>query len=128
MDSLCRANMERIFTAGLGKLSASFNIQKKLSSKLNRNIASTEVSSTVAPRRWISATCLLKSDSYLPKNFFYLLQWKPFKNDEKCFLFVLKAPKRFKFLFWIFDHVEKTDWSEIKSHKVKATRQWNLIS
>lgn len=43
--------MERIFTAGLGKLSASFNIQKKLSSKLNRNIASTEVSSTVAPRR-----------------------------------------------------------------------------
>ena len=24
------------------------------------------------------------------QNSFYLLQWKPFKNDEKCFLFHLK--------------------------------------
>ena len=29
----------------------------------------------------------LKLDPHLPKNIFYLLQWKPFKNDEKCFLF-----------------------------------------
>ena len=29
----------------------------------------------------------LKSDPRLPKIFFYLLQWKPFKNDEKCILF-----------------------------------------
>ena len=36
-------------------------------------------------------TDILKSDSRLPKKiFFFLLQWKPFKNDEKCFLFHLK--------------------------------------
>ena len=131
MDSLYRANVERIFTAVLGKLSTSFSIQKKLSSKPNRNITSNEPSSTVAPRWWISATCLLESDSYLPKKLFYLLHWKPFKNDEKCFLFHLKSSfclKIFTFLFWVFDHVEKTDWSEIKSREVKATRQWNLIS
>ena len=33
----------------------------------------------------------LKSDSHLPKKFFYRLQWKSFKNDEKCFLFHLKS-------------------------------------
>ena len=39
----------------------------------------------------------LKSDSHLPKKFrFYLLQWKPFKNDEKCFLFHLKNSFRSK--------------------------------
>ena len=26
-----------------------------------------------------------------PKKFFYLHQWKPFKSDEKCFLFRLKS-------------------------------------
>ena len=26
-----------------------------------------------------------------PKNWFYLLQWKPFKNDKRCFLFHLKC-------------------------------------
>ena len=33
----------------------------------------------------------LKSDSHLLKNLFYLRQYKPFKNDEKCFLFHLKS-------------------------------------
>ena len=36
----------------------------------------------------------LKSESYLPKKFYYLLDWKPFRNDQKCFLFlyfILKA-------------------------------------
>ena len=33
----------------------------------------------------------LKSDSNLPKIFFHLHQWKPFKNDEKCFLFHVKS-------------------------------------
>ena len=28
------------------------------------------------------------------KNLFYLLHWKPFKNDEKGFLFHLKSPFR----------------------------------
>ena len=26
----------------------------------------------------------------IPNKMFYLLQWKPFKNDHKCFLFHLK--------------------------------------
>ena len=37
--------------------------------------------------------------------------WKSFKNDEKFFFFTLEALfvlKIFKFLSWLFDHVEKT--------------------
>ena len=37
-------------------------------------------------------------------------QWKPFKNNEKCFLFYLKSLfvlKIFNFLSWLFDHVEE---------------------
>ena len=33
----------------------------------------------------------LKLDSSLQKNVCYLLCWKPFKNDEKYFLFHLKS-------------------------------------
>ena len=47
------------------------------------------------------------------KNLFYLLQWKPFKNDKKCILFHLKGLldfKVFKFSSWIFGHVEETAW------------------
>ena len=37
----------------------------------------------------------LKSDSHLPKSFIFILfQGKPFKNDEKCFLFRLKSSFR----------------------------------
>ena len=32
-----------------------------------------------------------KSNSDLPKKLCYLLDWQPFKNDEKCFLFHLKS-------------------------------------
>ena len=43
----------------------------------------------------------LKLDSYLSKKLFYFLQWKPFKSDEKCFYFTLKAlfvtPQKMKF-------------------------------
>ena len=43
----------------------------------------------------IFLNAVLKSDSHLPKkNLFYLLQCKPFKNDEKCFLFHLKISFR----------------------------------
>ena len=43
------------------------------------------------------------------KNLFYLLRWKPFKNDEKGLKthFVLKI---FQFLSWLFCHVEKDDF------------------
>ena len=89
------------------------------------------------------------------KNLCYLLHWKPFKNDEKYFYFILKAffvLQIFKFLSWLFGHVGKTAWLETKltakfmesqpvneqwqytywpiSHEVwsmKATRKWNLF-
>ena len=57
----------------------------------------------------------LKSDPHLPKKRFYLLQWKPFKNDENAFYFILKALfvlKIFKCLSWLFGHIEKTAWWE----------------
>ena len=58
------------------------------------------------------------SISHRPKKLFSLLQWKPFKNDQKLFLFNLKALfilKIFEFLSWFFGHGEKMVWLEIKS-------------
>ena len=57
----------------------------------------------------------LRSDSRLPKKLCYLLDWKPFKNDEKCFLFHLKSScsqdiKVFSMTF--FSHVGKRAWLE----------------
>ena len=49
---------------------------------------------------------LLKSNSHLPKNYFYWLQWKAFKSDEKCFLIHVKSSFRswdvyiFALTFW----------------------------
>ena len=43
----------------------------------------------------------------------YLLDWKPFKNDEKYFLINLKAVfglKIFKFLSQLFGHAGKAAW------------------
>ena len=55
-------------------------------------------------------------DSQSSKKNCCLLQWKPFKNDEKnAFDIILKALfvfKIFKFLFWLFGHIEKTVWLE----------------
>ena len=53
----------------------------------------------------------LKSDSHLSKSWFYLLQWKPFKNVERCFYSILKALpglKMLKFLSWLFWSCTKT--------------------
>ena len=55
----------------------------------------------------------LKSDSHPPKNCFYLLQWKPFKNNAKYFLFHVKCSFRswdiyiFVLTFWL---CRKTAW------------------
>ena len=38
----------------------------------------------------------LKSKSHLPKSWFYLLQLKAFKNDQKCHLFYVKRSFRFQ--------------------------------
>ena len=35
----------------------------------------------------------------------YLLQWKPFKNDEKCFLFHLKSSFRCQDIKWFFKKI-----------------------
>ena len=40
---------------------------------------------------WCKCWKSLKMDSHRPKALLYLLQWNPFKNDEKCFLFLLKT-------------------------------------
>ena len=46
-------------------------------------------------KRLQSSIKQLKSDSDLPKkNLCYLLDWQPFKNDEKCSLFHLKSSFR----------------------------------
>ena len=41
------------------------------------------------------------------KKLFYLLQWRPFKIDENCFLFHVKISFRSKFLSYPFGHIKK---------------------
>ena len=51
------------------------------------------------------------SDCYLTKKLFYLLQLKPFKNDQKCFLFNLKhffRSQRYLNFYLDFLVIEKT--------------------
>ena len=48
-------------------------------------------------------------------NFFYVTE-RPIKMIKNAFYFILKAPlvlKIFKFLFWLFGHVEETTWLKI---------------
>ena len=57
----------------------------------------------------------LKLGSYLPKKLVVLLQWKPFKNDQNWFYFLLKAfftLKIFKFLPRLFWSCKEMDWRE----------------
>ena len=39
---------------------------------------------------WCNYWKSFKSDSYHQRMLLYLVQWKPFKNDEKCFLLQIK--------------------------------------
>ena len=59
---------------------------------------------------------LLKLDSHLPKKFcFICFTESPLKMMKNAFYFILKALlvlKVFKFLSWLFAHVEKTAWLE----------------
>ena len=84
---------------------------------------------------------LLKSRSPLPKNL-YLLQWKHFENDEKCFYFMFKTLfvlKIFIFLSRIFSLISKFMTTTLGNKllqytyypifpQVKASRQWDLVS
>ena len=101
---------------------------------------------------WCNYWKSLKSDSHLPKNPFNLRQWKPFKNDEKWFLFHLKSsppPQDIKNFVLTFGPVKKLlnkkigEFQNIWRHSlvnnqlhytycaisraVKAIRQWNLV-
>ena len=57
---------------------------------------------------WDSSVSSSKLDSHLPKKLVLLLQRKPFKKDEKCFLFHIKSFFRsqdiqiFVLTFWSF--------------------------
>ena len=51
----------------------------------------------------------------------YLSDWKPFKNDEKCFLFHLKSSFRSKDKR-LFGHVGKTAWLERLTSKFMTSQ------
>ena len=62
-----------------------------------------------------SAKSWLKSDSHLPKKGVICFIESPLKMVKNAFYFILKALfvlKIFKFLSWLFSHVEKTAWLE----------------
>ena len=61
---------------------------------------------------WLSYlfALVLKSDSHLPKKFFICFNDNPSKIMKNAFYFILNALfvlKIFKFLSWLFGHVEK---------------------
>ena len=58
---------------------------------------------TISILRLCSFNGCLKLDSHLSeKPFFFLLLWKPFKNDEKCFSFNLKSFLLFSRFFFLY--------------------------
>ena len=57
----------------------------------------------------------LKSDSHLPKKITLFAELKALKSNSNALYFILKALfvlKIFKFLSWLFGHVEKMAWLE----------------
>ena len=65
-------------------------------------------------QNWVDFKELQSRTLTFQTNLIYLPQWKPFKNN--AFYFILKTLfvlKIFKFLSYLFDHVEKTAWLEI---------------
>ena len=65
----------------------------------------------------------LKSDSHFPKKLCYLLHWKPFKKDEKCFLFHLKSSFRSQdFMTFEFDQV--VEYNKRNIFFRKSCRNW----
>ena len=58
---------------------------------------------------------ILKSNSHLPKTCVICFIESPLKMMKNAFYFILKALfvlKIFKFLSWLFGHIEKTAWLE----------------
>ena len=65
--------------------------------------------------------CCLKSGSHFPKKLFYLFQWKPFKNDEKCFLIPLE-------IFFSFSRYLNFSFDFLAMFKNGLIRKIRLIS
>ena len=67
--------------------------------------------------------------SHSPKKLFYLLQWKPFKDCEKCFLFHLESSFRsediqiFIFTFWSC-RKKRLDWKDKVIFKIYDVTAW----
>ena len=82
---------------------------------------------------WMSTSKLhLKSDSHFQKKLCYLLDWKPVKNDEKCFLFHLKSSfVLHTYLSFCHDFlvVGKTAWLRwfYTRQNVSGMLQWHLF-
>ena len=71
--------------------------------------------------RTLGKKCLLKSYSHLPKKMCYLLHWKPFKIDEKYFLFHLKSSFRSQ-------NIQAFVWTFSSSRKNSLIRKIGLAS
>ena len=59
----------------------------------------------------------------LPKKLCYLLHWKPFKNDEKCFLFHLKSSFRSQDI-WVFVMTFWSCWKNGLIRKINLTSKF----
>ena len=67
-----------------------------------------------------------KSGSHLSKKLFYLLQWKAFQKDEKCFLFHLKNSFRFQdiYIFVLAFHSTRNNLIRKVNFKIYHVTAW----
>ena len=119
------------------------NLQKKYGTKRDQvlifAVPQKELSSMKCMNCSFFAFCLINSqkltlisDSHLAKKiFYYLLQWKPFKNNEKYLPFHVFVLEIFSFLSWLFGYVgERFDEKakvDFKIHDaIDWTKNWSL--
>ena len=78
----------------------------------------------------LSCGCILWNIFFLKAQFQVNWKWKSFKNDEKCFLFQLISSfilKIFKFLSWLFGHVQKQfDQKNKVNFKIYDVTTWEI--
>ena len=90
-------NFNRFLTISKCSPELSFELNFSVDSYTNSNFYVVDFYSLVQFTR--SNEAALKSDSYLPKFFFIFFEWRPFGNDEKCFLFLSSAIYDKKYFF-----------------------------
>ena len=90
-----------------------FKISKMLESNMKFTRAACWINAKISNYCWSSLWSnywmSLQSDSRHQKTWLYLLQWKPFKNDEKCLLIHLKKSPCSQDLRWLFGYVKKVN-------------------